>query len=93
MSFIRFGRPTFLKIYRNKCTQGFSGLPYVFALVAALLWVFYGLPMITKNALMLITINVASCSIQIFYLTVFFTYAAKKTRVSYFLDRTLCFRS
>ncbi|CAM6084114.1 unnamed protein product [Calypogeia fissa] len=73
--------PTFWRIYREKSTQGFSGLPYVFSLFSALLWVLYGLPMVTKNALMLITINVASGSIQIFYLTVFVIYAAKKARI------------
>ncbi|CAM6123033.1 unnamed protein product [Calypogeia fissa] len=73
--------PTFWRIYKEKSTQGFSGLPYVFSLFAALLWVLYGLPMVTQNALLLITINVASSSIQIFYLTVFVIYAAKEARI------------
>ncbi|BBN20281.1 solute carrier family 50 (sugar transporter) [Marchantia polymorpha subsp. ruderalis] len=72
--------PTFWNIYKNKSTQDFSGIPYVCTLMNCLLWVLYGLPLVSENALLVLTINTAGCAFEIFYLVLFLVYSPKLER-------------
>ncbi|KAL3701605.1 hypothetical protein R1sor_019627 [Riccia sorocarpa] len=72
--------PTFWRIFKKKDTENFSGIPYVATLMNCLLWVLYGLPMVSKDALLVLTINVAGCAFEISYLILFLLYSPKKER-------------
>ncbi|XP_042374474.1 bidirectional sugar transporter SWEET14-like [Zingiber officinale] len=71
--------PTFYRVCRKKSTEGFSCLPYVVALFAATLWIFYAL--LKPNAYLLITINTVGCIIETAYLLLFFAYASKAMKI------------
>ncbi|KAG6517102.1 hypothetical protein ZIOFF_020482 [Zingiber officinale] len=79
--------PTFYRVCRKKSTEGFSCLPYVVALFAATLWIFYAL--LKPNAYLLITINTVGCIIETAYLLLFFAYASKAMKV-YFEAGSVC---
>ncbi|ONK60310.1 uncharacterized protein A4U43_C08F16800 [Asparagus officinalis] len=46
-----------------------------------MLWVFYGLPFVTPNSTLVVTINGAGLALETLYLLVFFTYASKSLRL------------
>ncbi|KAL2649879.1 hypothetical protein R1flu_018007 [Riccia fluitans] len=72
--------PTFWKIFKKKDTEDYSGIPYVATLMNCLLWVLYGLPLVSKDALLVLTINVAGCAFEISYLILFLLYSPKMER-------------
>ncbi|EFJ26802.1 hypothetical protein SELMODRAFT_412592 [Selaginella moellendorffii] len=70
--------PTFRSIVKNHTTGDFSGAPYVATLFNCLLWVLYGLPFVTSNSVLVITINTIGCVIESVYLGIFLFYASKR---------------
>ncbi|ESW11168.1 hypothetical protein PHAVU_008G007600 [Phaseolus vulgaris] len=72
--------PTFYKIYKNKSSEGFQSIPYVVALLSALLLLYYGF--IKTNALLIVTINCIGCVIEVTYLAMYIIYAHKKQKIS-----------
>ncbi|CAL0330079.1 unnamed protein product [Lupinus luteus] len=73
--------PTFYQIYKKKTSEGYQALPYVVALLSAMLWIYYAL--VKKDAaLLLITINTFGIVVESSYLTLFLFYASKKARLS-----------
>ncbi|KAE9601372.1 hypothetical protein Lal_00024054 [Lupinus albus] len=73
--------PTFYQIYKKKTSEGYQSLPYVVALLSAMLWIYYAL--VKKDAaLLLITINTFGIVVESSYLALFLFYASKKARVS-----------
>ncbi|XP_027352629.1 bidirectional sugar transporter SWEET9-like [Abrus precatorius] len=72
--------PTFYTIYKNKSSEGFQSIPYVVALLSALLLLYYGF--IKTNATLIITINSIGCFIEVAYLTMYIIYAPKKQKIS-----------
>ncbi|RDY08094.1 Bidirectional sugar transporter NEC1, partial [Mucuna pruriens] len=72
--------PTFYTIYKKKTSDGFQSIPYVVALLSALLLLYYGF--IKTNAILIITINCIGCVIEVAYLTMYIIYAPKKQKIS-----------
>ncbi|KAL0927329.1 hypothetical protein M5K25_001492 [Dendrobium thyrsiflorum] len=70
--------PTFFRILQKKSTEEFKSEPYIIALFSAMLWLYYAF--IKTNELPLIIINSIGCVIEIFYITIFLIFAARKAR-------------
>ncbi|EFJ14712.1 hypothetical protein SELMODRAFT_423460 [Selaginella moellendorffii] len=67
--------PTFWRIINSRDTGSFSPVPYACTLLNCLLWFFYGLPAVTSNNTLIVTINAAGIILECIYLIVFFTFA------------------
>ncbi|XP_048131144.1 bidirectional sugar transporter SWEET2-like isoform X2 [Rhodamnia argentea] len=78
---------TFRRIVRNKSTEHFSGLPYMYALLNCLICMWYGSPLISRDNLLVLTVNSAGAVFQFVYIVLFITYADKagKVRMTGFL--------
>nr|AFK47472.1 unknown [Lotus japonicus] len=72
--------PTFYTIYKKKPSEGFQSIPYVVALLSAMLLLYYGF--LKTNALLIITINCIGCAIEVSYLMMYIIYAPKKQKIS-----------
>ncbi|XP_028804762.1 bidirectional sugar transporter SWEET9-like [Neltuma alba] len=72
--------PTFYTIYKNKSSEGFQSIPYVVALLSALLLLYYGF--LKSHAILIITINSIGCVIEITYLILYVIYAPRKQKIS-----------
>ncbi|KAH1114280.1 hypothetical protein J1N35_007658 [Gossypium stocksii] len=68
---------TFTRIIRSKSTEQFSGIPYVMTLLNCLLSAWYGLPFVSKNNLLVSTINGTGAGIETIYVLIFIFYAPK----------------
>ncbi|XWS37076.1 hypothetical protein CRYUN_Cryun19dG0011900 [Craigia yunnanensis] len=71
--------PTFVRVYRKKSTERFQSIPYVVALISAVLWIYYAT--LKSNAYPLMTINAIGCVVETIYIIVFIIYAPKKARI------------
>ncbi|KAJ4846552.1 Bidirectional sugar transporter sweet1 [Turnera subulata] len=71
---------TFKRILRNKSTEQFSGVPYVMTLLNCLLSAWYGMPFVSKNNILVSTINGTGAAIEISYVLIFILYAPKKEK-------------
>ena len=76
---MRACRPTFLRVYRKKSTEGFSSVPYVVALFSCTLWIFYAL--VKTNSSPLLTINAFGCAIESVYILLYLLYAPRPARL------------
>ncbi|KAB2037456.1 hypothetical protein ERO13_D03G069900v2 [Gossypium hirsutum] len=74
---------TFTRIIRSKSTEQFSGIPYVMTLLNCLLSAWYGLPFVSKNNLLVSTINGTGAGIETIYVLIFIFYApqTEKARI------------
>jgi len=72
--------PTFLTIMRNGEVGGFVPDPYLATFLNCALWVFYGLPVVHPDSLLVVTINGTGLAIETVYLSIFFAYAPKPKR-------------
>lgn len=72
--------PTFYSIYKKKSSEGYQSIPYVVALLSALLLLYYGF--LKTNAILIITINCIGCVIEVAYLIMYIIYAPKKLKIS-----------
>jgi solute carrier family 50 (sugar transporter) len=75
-------RPVFWRIIKNKDVEEFKPDPYLATLLNCMLWVFYGLPVVHPNSILVVTINGIGLVIEGTYLLIFFIYATKRKRVS-----------
>uniref|UniRef100_A0A5B7AZD2 Bidirectional sugar transporter SWEET n=1 Tax=Davidia involucrata TaxID=16924 RepID=A0A5B7AZD2_DAVIN len=67
--------PTFHKIWKAKSVQEFKPDPYLATVLNCAMWVFYGLPFVHPNSLLVVTINGTGFVIEILYVTIFFIYS------------------
>uniref|UniRef100_A0A6N2LYG8 Bidirectional sugar transporter SWEET n=1 Tax=Salix viminalis TaxID=40686 RepID=A0A6N2LYG8_SALVM len=74
--------PTYRRIIRNRSTEQFSGLPYIYALMNCLICMWYGTPLISADNLLVVTVNSIGTVFQSAYLILFIIYAEGKTKVS-----------
>jgi len=73
--------PTFSRITKNKSTEQFSGLPYIFALLNCLICTWYGLPFVSRNNILVTTVNGTGAIFQLFYISLYIVYSQKEARV------------
>ncbi|CAH2080017.1 unnamed protein product [Thlaspi arvense] len=66
--------PTFWRIYKKKSVEEFQPYPYVATMMNCMLWVFYGLPVVHKDSILVTTINGVGMGFEAFYITVFLIY-------------------
>ncbi|KAK9268646.1 hypothetical protein L1049_000403 [Liquidambar formosana] len=73
--------PTFRRIVRNRSTENFSGLPYIYALLNCLICLWYGTPLISSNNISVTSVNSVGAVFQLIYIIVFITHAEKEQKV------------
>ncbi|KAK1326184.1 Bidirectional sugar transporter SWEET2a [Acorus calamus] len=76
--------PTFRRIVRNKSTENFSGLPYIYALLNCLICFWYGLPCVSHGVILVATVNSVGALFQLMYIIIFIIHAdrGKKLKMS-----------
>ncbi|KAI3777601.1 hypothetical protein L1987_47401 [Smallanthus sonchifolius] len=67
--------PTFMRIIKAKSVQAFKPDPYVATILNCAVWMFYGLPIVHPDSLLVITINGAGLIIEVVFIAIFFTYS------------------
>ncbi|XP_068652712.1 bidirectional sugar transporter SWEET6b-like [Aristolochia californica] len=72
--------PTFYKIWKKRSTEKFKADPYLATVLNCTLWVFYGLPLVHPNNLLVVTSNCAGFALEAIFLIIYFTFANKKQR-------------
>ncbi|KAG8378931.1 hypothetical protein BUALT_Bualt07G0035900 [Buddleja alternifolia] len=79
--------PTFFKIWKQKSVQSFKPDPYLATVLNCAVWVFYGMPFVHPDSLLVVTINGIGLGIEVIYLTIFFIYSdwPKRRKVLIFL--------
>ena len=75
-------RPTFWRIFKARDVEEFKPDPYLATLLNCALWVFYGIPIVHPNSILVVTINGIGLVIEAIYLTIWFIYSDCKKRVS-----------
>ncbi|GAA0147176.1 hypothetical protein LIER_06941 [Lithospermum erythrorhizon] len=70
---------TFWRIVKRRSTEEFQIFPYIFGLVCASLWTYYGI--IKPGGLLVATINEVGVSIMTTYVVLFLVFAPPKVRV------------
>ncbi|KAL6615544.1 hypothetical protein ACP70R_037814 [Stipagrostis hirtigluma subsp. patula] len=73
--------PTFWRICKQKDVEEFSPDPYLATLLNCMLWVFYGLPIVHPNSILVVTINGIGLVIEAAYLIIFFLFSTNKKRL------------
>ncbi|GAB4827106.1 Bidirectional sugar transporter SWEET2a [Ancistrocladus abbreviatus] len=73
--------PTFKRIIRNKSTEQFSGLPYIYSLLNCLICLWYGMPLISPGIILVATVNSVGAVFQLTYIIIFITFAEKASKV------------
>ncbi|XVE53024.1 hypothetical protein DITRI_Ditri02bG0171600 [Diplodiscus trichospermus] len=73
--------PTFRRIIRNRTTEQFSGLPYIYALLNCLICTWYGTPIISYDNVPVMTVNSIGAVFQIAYIILFIVYADNEKKM------------
>ncbi|WOG89713.1 hypothetical protein DCAR_0208951 [Daucus carota subsp. sativus] len=73
--------PTFRRIIKNRSTEQFSGLPYIYSLLNCLICLWYGLPVVTPGIILVATVNSVGAIFQLAYIGIFITCAEKARKV------------
>nr|QEM23332.1 bidirectional sugar transporter SWEET7 [Paeonia suffruticosa] len=73
--------PTFVKIWKKGSVEQFSPVPYLATFINCMIWVLYGLPMVTPNSTLVVTINGTGTGIEIVFLTLFIIYSDGRKRL------------
>ncbi|XP_062106832.1 bidirectional sugar transporter SWEET6b-like [Humulus lupulus] len=72
--------PTFYRIIKSKAVEEFKPDPYLATVLNCLLWIFYGMPFIHPDSLLVVTINSVGLVLELIYLSIFFVYATNNGR-------------
>ncbi|KAL9323337.1 hypothetical protein ACSQ67_008194 [Phaseolus vulgaris] len=72
--------PTFYGIVKKKSVEEFKPDPYLATLLNCAFWVFYGMPFVHPNSILVLTINSVGLVFEFFYLTIYYIYASNKGR-------------
>lgn len=75
--------PTFVKILKAKSVMEFKPDPYIATVLNCAVWVFYGMPIVHPDSLLVITINGFGLAIELLYVSIFFIYSdwAKRRKI------------
>ncbi|XP_055825445.1 bidirectional sugar transporter SWEET5-like [Solanum dulcamara] len=79
--------PTFIKIWKAKTVMQFKPDPYVVTALNCAVWVFYGMPFVHPDSLLVVTINGIGLFIELVYVIAFFIYSEwpKRKKIVVFL--------
>lgn len=82
-AFVLFVSPmsTFRRILRNKSTEQFSGLPYIYAFLNCLICLWYGTPFVSRGMILVFTVNSVGAVFQFIYISIFISYAKRQARL------------
>nr|XP_043622764.1 bidirectional sugar transporter SWEET2 [Erigeron canadensis] len=72
--------PTFQRIIRNRSTEQFSGMPYIYALMNCLICAWYGTPFISSDNILVTTVNSAGAVFQLTYIIIYISCAEKRKK-------------
>ncbi|KAI4321791.1 hypothetical protein MLD38_035134 [Melastoma candidum] len=72
---------TFRRIIRNKSTEHFSGLPYIYGLLNCLICMWYGSPFVSEDNILIMSVNSLGAAFQLVYVIVFITNAEHSDKV------------
>ncbi|XP_038895910.1 bidirectional sugar transporter SWEET5-like, partial [Benincasa hispida] len=67
--------PTFAQIVRRKAVEDFKPDPYLATILNCAMWVFYGMPFVHPDSLLVVTINGIGFFIELAYVSIFFIYS------------------
>ncbi|KAF5475248.1 hypothetical protein F2P56_007077 [Juglans regia] len=73
--------PTFKRIIRNRSTEQFSGLPYVYALLNCLICLWYGMPLVSPSIILVASVNSIGAVFQLIYISIFIMFADKAIKL------------
>ncbi|KAL1531351.1 bidirectional sugar transporter SWEET4-like [Salvia divinorum] len=76
--------PTCLRIWRNRTTEEFHPYLFLASVLNCMFWVFYGLPMVHPDSILVISINSAGLILELIYLIIFFRYTTNRKRAIIF---------
>ncbi|KAL3748295.1 hypothetical protein ACJRO7_009519 [Eucalyptus globulus] len=66
---------TFITICKKKTAAGFKPDPYVATVLNRTLWVFYGMPIVHPDSLLVVTINGFGLGLELIYIGIFLIYS------------------
>ncbi|KAM7509118.1 hypothetical protein LguiA_019571 [Lonicera macranthoides] len=81
-SFLLFASPipTIWRIVKNRSVEEFKPDPYIAAVMNCIMWVFYALPFVTPNSILVVTINSIGLALELTYLIVFLVFGDNKKK-------------
>ncbi|KAM1213330.1 hypothetical protein PS2_004760 [Malus domestica] len=72
---------TFNRIIRNRSTEQFSGMPYIYGLLNCLICCWYGMPIVKSGIILVATVNSVGTVFQLVYLSIFISYAERAVKI------------
>lgn len=70
---------------RNQCTEDFSALPYLYALLNCLICAWYGTPFMSDDNVLVTTVNTVGAVFQLTYVILYIVYAEKRKKLNTFV--------
>ncbi|KAL2523355.1 Bidirectional sugar transporter SWEET7 [Forsythia ovata] len=77
--------PTFWRIIQKKSTEEFHPYPYLASVMNCVFWIFYGIPVVHPDSVLVVTINSIGLALELIYLCIFFIFTNKKNRITILL--------
>ncbi|KAF7104409.1 hypothetical protein CFC21_105309 [Triticum aestivum] len=73
--------PTLRRICKAKDVEEHKPDPYLATVLTCMLWVFYGLPIVHPNSILVVTVNGIGLVVELVYLIIFFIYSTNNKRL------------